>query len=169
MICPTCGCDNVPGNEACAHCRQDLTPFDRPTATCKVERSVMEDPVSLLSQPACIVGPGTPLRAAIRQMLEHNVGALLIVDEEGRLQGIISERDLLKRVLAVSEDYAELPVARFMTPRPETVEASATLSYVLNKMDGGGYRHVPIVQGGRPVGVISVRDMLRHLTRLCTG
>jgi CBS domain-containing protein len=54
-----------------------------------------------------------------------------------------------------------------MTPRPETVAPTDTLNVVLHKMDGGGYRHLPVVHNGKPVCVLSVRDMLRHITRVC--
>jgi CBS domain-containing protein len=54
-----------------------------------------------------------------------------------------------------------------MTPKPETVQMGDILAAALAKMDAGGYRHLPVVQNGRPVGVISVRDVLRHLIRFC--
>ena len=54
-----------------------------------------------------------------------------------------------------------------MTSQPETVTTSDTLDFVLHKMDVGGYRHLPVLNGERPAGVISVRDMLKHITRLC--
>ena len=60
-----------------------------------------------------------------------------------------------------------MPVSRFMTARPETVTPADTLNFALHKMDAGGYRHVPVVENGRPVSVVSVRDMMRHITRLC--
>jgi CBS domain-containing protein len=100
-------------------------------------------------------------------MLDHDVGVLLVVDADGKLVGIFSERDLLTKVAGIHSDYAERPVVDFMTPKPETVSAHDTLVYALHKMDIGGYRHMPIVQEGRAAGVISVRDMLRHITRLC--
>jgi CBS domain-containing protein len=56
-----------------------------------------------------------------------------------------------------------------MTRDPETVVATDTLAFALHKMDSGGYRHLPVLAEGRPVGVISVRDMLHHFTRLCNG
>jgi CBS domain-containing protein len=52
-----------------------------------------------------------------------------------------------------------------MTRDPETVTPADTLAFALGKMDAGGYRHLPVVAGGRPVGVVSVRDVLRHVTR----
>jgi len=54
-----------------------------------------------------------------------------------------------------------------MTPNPETVTSGDTLAFALGKMDAGGYRHLPVVAGGKPVGVISVRDVLRHVTDVC--
>ncbi len=76
MICPTCGWDNLPGNEYCTHCRQDLTLLDRPCAGSRVELSLMEDRVAVLNiQPPTAIYPTTTVREAIRIMLERNVGA----------------------------------------------------------------------------------------------
>ncbi len=100
-------------------------------------------------------------------MLDGNVGAVLVVDTAGRLIGILSERDLLQKVAGIFESYADLPVSRFMTPRPETVAPTDPLNFALHKMDAGGYRHLPVVDDGRPTSVVSVRDMIRHITRLC--
>ena len=54
-----------------------------------------------------------------------------------------------------------------MTRRPETIRSSDSLAFALHKMDCGGYRHLPVVQDGRLLGMISVRDMLRHITDIC--
>lgn len=168
MICPHCGHDNLPGVEACSNCEQALAPLDQPRPDSRVERCVVEDTVSTLrAAPPVTLSPDATLGAALTAMQEHNVGALLIVSPDGALLGILSERDLLKKVAGVHADFADLPVRQFMTPEPETVATTDTLNYVLHKMDGGGYRHVPVLRNGHPVGIISVRDMLRHLTRLC--
>jgi CBS domain-containing protein len=89
------------------------------------------------------------------------------VDGGGKLVGILSERDLLKKVAVLPDPYAELHVEDVMTAHPETVTAEDSLAFALHKMDVGGYRHLPVLQGGKPAGVVSVRDMLRHITRLC--
>jgi CBS domain-containing protein len=168
MICPTCGHDNLPGNEECVHCQQDLTPLDRPMAQDKVERSLMEDPVSLLQpKPPVTVSPSTTLQQALQAMLASDIGALLVVDANGSLLGIFSERDLLKRVVGFHENYAEMKVSDFMTAKPETVTSTDTLDFALHKMDGGGYRHLPVLTNGKPAGVISVKDMVHHIYRLC--
>jgi CBS domain-containing protein len=168
MICPHCGHDNLPGSEECSHCLMDLTQLDRPMAHDRIERSLMEDPVGVLGPRLPVtVRPGSTVREAIQLMLTRNIGAVLVNDDDGKLVGIFSERDLLARVAGQHERHDDLPVRLFMTPKPEAVTTRDTLAFALHKMDVGGYRHLPVVDDGRPVGVISVRDMLRYITRLC--
>jgi CBS domain-containing protein len=168
MICPHCGHDNLPGSEECNHCWMDLTQLDRPTAVGRIERSLMEDHVSnLRPKRPLTVRPTTTVGETIQLLIDNDVGALLVVDSRGKLVGIFSERDLLAKVAGLYESFAELPVQMFMTPNPESVKASDTLAFALHKMDVGGYRHLPVLQDDAPIGVVSVRDMLRHITRLC--
>ena len=167
MICPTCNFDNLPGNDQCRRCQADLTQLDRPTAQDRFERSLMEETVATLRPRKAVTLPETArVGEAIQSMLACDIGAVLIVAADGRLVGIFSERDLLTKV-ASEADYAAKPVRQFMTPNPETVCETNTLAFVLHKLDGGGYRHLPVLRDGLPVGTISVRDMLRHMTRLC--
>ncbi len=91
-----------------------------------------------------------------------------MIDERGCLIGIFSERDLLKKIAGIHVLYADMPVRSFMT-KPVTLAPTASLALALHKMDGGGYRHVPIVADGKPVAVVSVHNMLRHITRLCNN
>src|SRR5262249_14149491 len=170
MICPNCGHDNLPGSEECSSCLQDLTQLDRPVAQSRVERSLMEDRVRVLrpKKPVTVQATAT-VRQAIQTMLARDIGALLVVGAGGKLVGIFSERDLLTKVAGIHDGYADRPVRDFMTADPETVTAHDTMASALHKMDIGGYRHLPVVKAGRPTGVISVRDMLRHLTQLCKG
>src|SRR5579871_6172865 len=99
MICPTCGHDNLPGSEECSRCLQDLTQLDRPVPHNRVERSLMEDLVGVLhpAQPITI-SPTATVGEAIDTMLQHNIGAVLVVGTDGKLLGIFSERDLLVRI-----------------------------------------------------------------------
>jgi CBS domain-containing protein len=168
MICPTCGHDNLPGNDNCIHCHQDLTPLDRPMPQNRVEHSLMEDRVSKLQPRKPItVRPTISITSAIQAMLASDIGTLLVTGDDGKLLGILSERDLLLKVAGLYDNYSELRVGDFMTPKPEAVGINDTLNFALHKMDGGGYRHLPVVSDGRPLGVVSVRDMLRHIVRLC--
>jgi CBS domain-containing protein len=167
MICPNCNFDNVPGSEFCRNCQTDLTQLDRPTAQDRVERCLMEDTVGSLKPRAALTVPAAALVGeAIQKMLACDIGAVLVVAQDGKLLGIFSERDLLRKV-AGDPDYAGKPVRQFMTANPETVRETDSLAFVLHKMDGGGYRHLPVLKDGLPLGMISVRDVLRHITRLC--
>src|SRR5262245_16842090 len=111
MICPQCNYDNVPGSEVCAACQQDLTQLDQPTAQDRVQRSLMEDPVSMLRPRAPVTVRGdTTVRQAIETMLKSNIGALLVLDEVGGLAGILSERDLLAKVAGQDPYPTDRPV-----------------------------------------------------------
>ncbi len=168
MICPNCGHDNLPGSEECAECLQDLTHLDRPVGHDRIERSLMEDQVRALqpARPVTVQATAT-LRQAIQKMIDNNLGALLVTGEGGRLEGIFTERDVLLRIVGLRDLYEDLPVSLFMTPNPESVALDDKLAFALSKMDGGDYRHLPVLHEGKPAGVISVRDMLRYVSAMC--
>ena len=128
-------------------------------------------PTSITVAPGFTKSPVTissdaAIDSAIATMMSHGVGALLVTDQTDSLVGILTERDFLTKVAGVP-GFEALPVARFMTPNPETVAPTDVLAFALGKMDAGGYRHLPVVLAGKPVGVISVRDVLRHITAVC--
>lgn len=167
MRCPACDHPNPPGADDCGNCRTPLAAFDAPAPNGPVEASLLTDPVSVLDpRPPVTVSAAGTLGDAIRQMIDLRVGAVLVTGTLGELVGILTERDFLSKVAGVP-GYERLPVAEFMTPNPETVAPTDRLAVALGRMDVGGYRHLPVVEGGRPVGVISVRDVLRHLTAVC--
>jgi CBS domain-containing protein len=168
MICPRCGRDNVPGDEQCAGCQLDLAPLDQPAPQDRVQFDLMERVVRDLKPPAAVtVSHKAPLSQAVTAMVNGNVGTVLVVDDGGRLAGIFSERDLLRRVPDADARAGKRLVNEFMTPDPETVAPDDSLALALHKMDVGGYRHLPVVAEGAPVAMISVRDMVRHIAKLC--
>lgn len=167
MYCPSCNHLNLPGADQCGKCQLDLATLDLPTAHDKVEASLMTDPVSVLNpRPPVTVPANATLGDAIRAMMDRGVGAVLVTAADGGLVGILTERDFLTKV-AGEAGFERLPVDRFMTVQPETVAAGDPLALALQRMDVGGYRHLPVVDGAIPVGVVSVRDVLRHITKLC--
>ncbi|MFC5302724.1 cyclic nucleotide-binding/CBS domain-containing protein [Azospira restricta] len=103
--------------------------------------------------------PSTTVRDAALRMAESKVGAILIVDGE-RLAGIFTERDLLNRVVARRLDPDTTTLAQVMTPDPRTIDPDKTLAHALVMMDEGCYRHVPVVENGKPLGMVSARDAL---------
>jgi len=99
---------------------------------------------------------------AARWMVEHNVGALPVLDA-GRLVGIFSERDIMKRVVAEGRDPARTRVADVMTREPLVVAPDDDVQHCMMLMKQHGFRHLPICGGNRSlVGLVSLRDMLLH-------
>ena len=108
------------------------------------------------------VAPGDPVQAALRLMAEHDIGLVLVL-EGGRLVGVLSERDLARRAGASDGGaLGELRVADLMTRDVATVGPEALFGECIALMEQRGARHLPVVEGGRVVGVLSVRDLLRE-------
>jgi CBS domain-containing protein len=101
----------------------------------------------------------TTIADAARLMKAHAVGALLVVDD-GRVVGIFTERDVLFRVVAASKDPKTTRVAAAMTKKPRTIGPDRPLGHALHLMYEGGFRHVPVVENGHPIGMVSARDVL---------
>lgn len=106
------------------------------------------------------------VRQAIEIMQRERIGCVLVVDQD-RLVGVFTERDVLTKVAARDINIDHLPVAELMTSDPEFLSADNELVYALNQMSVGGYRHVPLIDdGGRPSGVVSMRDIIDYLASL---
>jgi CBS domain-containing protein len=106
-----------------------------------------------------VAAPTTSVAAAARSMKEGKVGAVLVV-EDGRLIGIFTERDAVFRVMARGLDPEATLLGDVMTRDPVTVAPDETFGYALLLMHEKGFRHAPVVEGGRPVGVVSARHAL---------
>ena len=96
---------------------------------------------------------------AARRMADAHVGSVLVL-AGGRLAGIFTERDALNRVLAKGVDPKATRLDAVMTPNPLTVHPDKPLGHALHMMFEGGFRHVPVVEDGRPIGMVSARDAL---------
>ncbi len=96
---------------------------------------------------------------AARLMREKRVGAVAVV-EEGKLIGIFTERDALFRIVAEGRDPQTVRLAEVMTRNPQTIHPDKPFADALHIMYEGGFRHVPVVEDGRPIGIISARDAL---------
>jgi CBS domain-containing protein len=108
------------------------------------------------------VPAGTPLRSVIRQMQEAR-GDCVLVTNDGRLTGIITERDVLLKVLGRGIDL-DAPVDGFMTAGPGTLAADATVREALRTMDRGGYRNLPLVDAaGGLVGLLRQQDVVEYV------
>ncbi len=114
----------------------------------------------IMTSPPVTVTEKTKLREAARIMCEKRIGSVLVVGETGELRGILTERDVTCAA-GREENVLDMPVWEFMTPEPSYVYPETPVTEVLDKFRELGVRHLPVVdKDGKPVGVISVRDVL---------
>jgi CBS domain-containing protein len=118
----------------------------------------MPDARTHMSRDLLTVEPGVALVEVAKRMVAKDVGAVLVY-EDGRLCGILTERDVL-RAVADGLDDATLVRDR-MTPHPETLDADDTTEHAAVLMIHGGFRHLPVMEGGAVVGMLSIRDLMR--------
>ena len=104
------------------------------------------------------VDPTTSLHEAAARMSDRGVGAILVLSGE-HVSGILTERDVLRAVATGPVEGTH--VAAWMTRDPETVDAAESTGQAAAVMIHGGFRHLPVMDGGHPVGIVSIRDLMR--------
>jgi CBS domain-containing protein len=102
--------------------------------------------------------PDESIAEAAQHMVARGVGAVLVMDGE-RLDGILTERDILKAVAIGLTENAR--VRDWMTKNPETIDASDETGHAAALMIHGGFRHLPVMDGGTVAGIVSIRDLMR--------
>jgi CBS domain-containing protein len=103
--------------------------------------------------------PQTSVREAARLMAQQQVGALLVVEGQ-KLVGIFTERDALFRVVAPGLDPDSTLLTGVMTRDPKTVAPNKSFGHAMHLMHKHGFRHLPVIENGRPIGIVSARDAL---------
>lgn len=109
------------------------------------------------------IAPEVSIAEAARAMHANDVGALAVVDEYSELEGIITERDLVK-AMAAGDDPEATPTRNWMTEYPDTFGPEMDVSEAADWMLATGYRHIPIIDQGTPIGMMSIKDVLWALT-----
>lgn len=104
------------------------------------------------------VPPEMTVRAACAVLDEQDIGALAVV-ADGRLVGILSERDVIRKCICRARRTDETLVRDVMTPDPVTIDVRGSLARALDAMRSGGFRHLPVTDGGAVVGMLSMRDI----------
>jgi len=100
---------------------------------------------------------------AVECMQKNKIGSV-VVTKNGELEGIITERDILMKVIGLIDDWKSAPVEQIMTRNPQSLMPEDEVAYVLNNMHVGGYRHVPIVnEKDEPISMISIKDVVSWL------
>jgi CBS domain-containing protein len=121
--------------------------FDQPVRSVMQRRKILKAP------------PETLVSKAAKLMANKNVGAIMVVEGE-RLVGIFTERDIVFRVVAQGLDPHTTRLAEVMTPAPDTVDPDKPFGYALLLMHEKGFRHLPVIEDGKPIGIVSSRSAM---------
>jgi CBS domain-containing protein len=108
------------------------------------------------------IAPNSMVFDAIQLMADKNVGALPVVDN-GQLVGMISERDYTRKVILKGRSSKDTPVREIMTPELVTVNATDTVSECMRLMTDGRIRHLPVMEGKKMIGLVSIGDLVRGI------
>ena len=169
MRCPYCGFDNIAGSELCESCGADLAGLDIPEARDGSVGRLMQDQVGDIKlTPPITASADEPVEVVVRRMREARHGCVQIMDGDEQI-GIFTERDVMSRMLIPGRDPAATAVGEVMTHGPTTLSLGSPPAHAIHRMVSQGFRHLPITSGGKLVGSISVRDLLRYIDRAILG
>lgn len=161
MRCPHCGFENLMGSDICDNCGADLAGRDTPERATDYRGRLLGEHLDELSiaEPD-VVDVSADADEAVRRMHERGSDCVLVA-ADGRLVGIFTDRDAVLKVAGLP--LRSRPIAELMTRDPVVLRHDDTVAVAIHKMAVGGFRHVPIVDRGQPTGVVSARDVFRHL------
>ena len=108
------------------------------------------------------IEPTTNVAAAAKILAERRIGALVVTGAEGRVIGIVSERDIVQALAGRGSAALDLPLTEIMTRKVATCSHSDTISSIMGLMTEGKFRHVPVVEQGRLAGIVSIGDVVKH-------
>jgi len=161
VICPVCRFGNFPGDDTCANCGADLWNVDTPQSVTSFRGKLLGMHLDALGAPAPnLVDVHVSVDEALATMRRDGADCLLVTDH-GALAGIFTDRDAILKL--AGRPTAGLTMADVMTHDPVVLRSGDPVAVAIHKMAVGGFRHVPIVRDGTPVGVVSARDVFRHL------
>ncbi|CAG0996138.1 Hypoxic response protein 1 [Flavobacteriales bacterium] len=124
----------------------------------KVSERMTKNPIT--------VNPSATAKDVAEKMEKENVGTVLVTDG-GRLKGIVIDRQIITKVIAAGKDPAKVKVSEFMTESPVTANFDMEIEEASRIIGEKGFRRIPVVENGKPVGIISVADIVEH-ARTCT-
>jgi len=161
MICPQCGFENIQGVDECENCGFDLMSVDIPAPGSEFEAEMVVIPLAeLRHHKPLTIAPTATAADAVAQMRQAGAGCL-IVEDGGKVSGILSERDLVMKLDQTSLDG--VTVADLMTADPVVLRPDDSIAVAINKMAVGGFRHIPLVVDGQATGIVSARDVFKHI------
>ncbi|MDP6457187.1 MAG: CBS domain-containing protein [Candidatus Marinimicrobia bacterium] len=124
----------------------------------------IKDPISSLELQKMVVVESDTTVASVIELFQAERVACVLVSEKGTLLGIFTERDVIMKLAGKGLDYSKEAVNDYMTKSPNVLRSDDPITFALNRMTEGGYRHVPIVDSqGKPEGLVGILDIIRHL------
>ena len=161
MNCPVCQWDNYEGDDLCDNCGADLRASDTPEPATGFSGRLLGTHLDELGAPEPETVEATAdVAEAIDRMHREGIDCLLVT-EGGRLVGIFTDRDALLKLAGHGPEHR--PISELMTTDPVVLRHDDPIAVAIHKMAVGGFRHVPIVEDGRPIAVVSARDVFRHI------
>ena len=106
--------------------------------------------------------PDRTLHETAQTMARHGIGAIIVCNAANEIAGILSERDIMRAISVHGADALEQRVSSHMTAKVVTAEPVSTVHSVMQRMTAGRFRHMPVVQGGKLAGVVSIGDLIKH-------
>jgi CBS domain-containing protein len=165
MLCPVCRHDNFEGEDNCENCGADLRTSDIPQPAIDYRGRLLGQHLDALraAKPTTL-DASADASEAIRLMHENEIDCVLVTDR-GRLVGIFTDRDAVLKVAGTLVDGR--PLRDVMTQDPVVLRHDDPIAVAINKMAVGGFRHIPIVDGGGlPTGVVSAKDVFAHIASI---
>ncbi|WP_457090005.1 CBS domain-containing protein [Microvirga sp. P5_D2] len=117
--------------------------------------------LSLKGRNVVSIEPDRSLGEAAKILSERRIGALLVVDGSKPVSGIVSERDIVRAVASQGAGALELPISQYMTQQVFTCTGETAINEVMELMTQQKFRHIPVVEGGSLVGIISIGDVVK--------
>lgn len=109
-----------------------------------------------------IANSETPLQEISSELADKRIGTIVIVDDRGTVQGIVSERDIVRAIANMGKDALSRSASEVMTRDVTTCSLDRTIEELMEIMTKGRFRHVPVVENGNLVGIISIGDVVKH-------
>jgi CBS domain-containing protein len=108
------------------------------------------------------IDPTATLDTAVKTLSEHKIGALLVLGTDRRVIGILSERDIVRALAARGARVLSEPLAQVMTRKVVTCSESDSVGVLMERMTTGKFRHLPVIEDERVIGVVSIGDVVKH-------
>ncbi len=164
MRCPACDHENIPGDDLCGDCGLDLAGLDVAAWGVSPDDPLLMVPLSSLPlKEPLVLPPDAKVIEAIDLMRDRHEGCVFVEDREGRLAGVVGERDVTVRVAAPGRDPEQTRLDEVMTRDPVVLQKNDALAWALHRMGVDGHRHLPVLDQGRLTGLLSIRTVLHAL------